>query len=150
MRTMQVHRAPTPLGGPLKLQVRSQYLSSDPREKVWKVPGTWPADWSDLLSTDWSHLVSIAPCCYDAQYNKVRKGEASCTESQVGVIYGMASKRKNSSRGLDGLLWEWAGISCVMCASIEKIQNFRLKLENCLNWSGQLDISLNDTYSDMD
>ena len=58
-RTMRVHRAPTPLGGPLKLQVRSQYLRSDPMEKVRKIPGTWPADWSDL--------VSIAPCRYDDQ-----------------------------------------------------------------------------------
>ena len=34
MRTMQLHRAPAPLVGPLKLQVRSQYLRSDPTEKV--------------------------------------------------------------------------------------------------------------------
>ena len=30
MWTMQVHRAPAPLGGTLKLQVRPQYLRSDP------------------------------------------------------------------------------------------------------------------------
>ena len=30
---------PPPLGGPLKLQVRPQYLRSDPTEKLWKVPG---------------------------------------------------------------------------------------------------------------
>ena len=39
-RAMLVHRAPAPLGGPLKLQVRPQYLRNDPMEKVWKVPST--------------------------------------------------------------------------------------------------------------
>ena len=76
MQITWVHMAPTPLGGPLKLQVVPQYLRSDPREKAWKVPGTFlhhlhpgskrakaigtPADWSDLVST--------VPHCYDDQY----------------------------------------------------------------------------------
>ena len=69
MWTMRVHRAPSPLGGPLKLQVQSQYLRSDLTEKVWKVPSTWPIYWSDLLcSLSIGKICCLGPCCNDDQY----------------------------------------------------------------------------------
>ena len=83
--------------GPLKMQVRSQYLKSDSIEKVWKVPGIWPAGLSGLLSTNWSDLVSTAPRCYNDQYYLARRGEASCSEPTVAVIHSMTSKQTYSS-----------------------------------------------------
>ena len=41
--------------------------------------------------------MSVASYCYDDQYHYARRGEASCAEPLVAVIYGMASKQKYSS-----------------------------------------------------
>ena len=101
MWTMRVHRAPATLEGPLKLQVRPQYLRSDLTEKdlcwgsKWAEVKHTPADWSDLVSTDgqiWSLLHHIAMTT-----STDKRGEVCCAEPPVMVIHGMASKRTYSS-----------------------------------------------------